>query len=223
MIAENVKKISDIVRNAVVQVEEYFKLGEENYCFFNYHFELETEINFVLKIVYFKLNRQNNQWEMHSLTFNKLKRPIIPQGNPDNIILNDWLSDQNPPTANFQLINFLVNNLNIHLEKLLEYVKGKTDFGKIFWRNSWGSKWGFWPNALFNTIGETGMFVGSTILADMDSNLENNIKNNATRKNDSTENTLNITKAILENMSLPGDKTTIQNIELNNAFRISFK
>lgn len=215
MNTEQIKQIAQKVNTAVVNVEKYFALGDNHYCFFSYYFEITNEDNFQVKIIYFKksiTNQPASKWEMQDIVYTRPKN--------DSSDLNKWTT-QDTIDTNFS--NHLLGLFENHLEQLQEYIQGKTEFKKIFKDNYGKDKTSFFVKPLYNTIAEAGMFIGSTLLANADSDLENKIKNVTSQRNTENNNTMAVTSDILKNIELPKGTLSITNIELNNAFRISYQ
>lgn len=194
------------VNNAVISVEKYFKNREDIfYCLYSYHFEHKDNETYIL-IIYFKKAGDNDPWIM-----NDVKLKLI-NDEDFSIEFVSGSEDQNDS-------NIVIRQFKDHLTELNSYIKNKTSLKRAF-INKFSA-----VNAVttsFDTLYDGGIFLLNNHLSNLDSKLENDIKNNATRKNESNDSTLNMTKDILKNISLPGGSLTIQNIELNNAFRISY-
>ena len=213
----NLSELIQKVNTAVVNVEKYFALGDNHYCFFSYYFEITNEDNFQVKIIYFKKDKPATKptpkWEMQDIVYTKPK-------NAKSSDLDKWTHQG---TTDTNLSNHLLGLFENHLEQLQEYIQGKTEFKKIFKNNYRQDKTSFLIKASYNTIAEAGMFIGSTLLANADSDLENKIKDVTSQRNTGNNNTMAVTSNILKSIELPKGTLTITNIELNNAFRISYQ
>jgi hypothetical protein len=230
--------IQKIIGNTTVNVENYFLLNPEEisptaYCFFSYFFLLEPNDEFFqIKMVYFEKPHGTDQWVMKDVLLRKGKENDA----PDNENYGWTIYPKDKTILNLRLEGELTN----HLEQLYNYLIGesKEEYFKILKRDYFSNVPLLWKTSI-DSVGDIGMFGLSALFANFDSNLENKIKDVASRKNfdigrnvasiqntiSNPKNTIVITNEILESIVLPSAKNTlsIQNIELNNAFRISFK
>lgn len=218
---EKVNLIQRNIQNATVNVERYFLLYPQNlqataYCFYSYFFQIDPANQyFHIKMIYFEKPLNTEQWIMKDVLLRKNKDNHDPESNEYR-----WtIFPENQNELNVRLQNELIH----HLEQLYNYLIGesKEDYFKILKRDYYTNK-PLLTKTLIDSGGDILMFGASAYFANLDSDTENKIKNNATRKNEGNDNTLNMTKDILKNISLPKGGLTVQNIELNNAFRISY-
>jgi hypothetical protein len=120
----------------------------------------------------------------------------------------------------------LGDRLKGHLDELNTYIVGKNSFGRIANRKYEEIGYVQWGKAVYDIVGEAGMFIMSTLLTNADSSLENKIKNSASRKA-TTNTTMSLTQDVLSKIVFPRitedsiDQTL--NVELDGAFRISYK
>lgn len=232
---EKLKLLAKIVQKATVCVELYTDAAKDNkhLCLYSYFLVTENIAgnNYPFEFVYFVKDNAvaNAEWKMFTSIV------VVSASNMGEYTYSfEWTNSNINTLLTMDQQTFIKDAFKEHLTNLAKYITQETSvpWGKVIFRDM-----------LLEGGYEASMFIGNQLFNSAKSTEANLITDIATRKNvdtpATTTTTLEMTKTVLEAIAFPRikgptldaqgnpilgteeDKTL--NIELNGAFRISYK